>query len=53
MFGNRRLNIREEDMSESNCNIEKQLLYGKDIQQEKFWSQENSAKDKIFFQSLD
>lgn len=40
-------------MSESNCNIEKQLLYGKDIQQEKFWSQENSAKDKIFFQAGD
>ena len=53
MFGNRRFNIREEDMSESNCNIEKQLLYGKDIQQEKFWSQENSAKDKIFFQAGD
>lgn len=53
MFGNRRFNIREEDISESNCNIEKQLLYGKDIQQEKFWSQENSAKDKIFFQAGD
>lgn len=29
MFGNRRFNIREEDMSESNCNIEKQLQYRK------------------------
>ena len=53
MFGSRKANVREE-VPENICSVEKQLLYGEDIEQGKFrGNMDSGSDDKIFFPSGD